>query len=198
MAVLVRCCCCGCKLNKGVLIIAILSVIDGGYGIYSLFGFASSLKRSRETFREDRESLLPVPLKYYDAVTNLLTTAGVFNIIVLLTSLLLIGAYRSKNRFLVLPYLAWHVILLGYNLGVMIFYIIVWKGFIALLIVITNAISGAFSIYFLIVVYSFHEALREDPSGATAGYGPENRPGQAARAPPPAAAVQMYNPAFEA
>ena len=31
-------------------------------------------------------------------------------------------------------------------------------------------------IYFLVVVYSFHEALREDPSGATAGYSPANAP----------------------
>ena len=33
----------------------------------------------------------------------------------------------QKNRFLVLPYLVWHVILLGYYLGVTIFLIIVWN-----------------------------------------------------------------------
>ncbi|XP_068676605.1 uncharacterized protein [Montipora foliosa] len=193
MAVLVRCCCCGCKLNTGVLLLAILSVIGGGYRSYSSFNSASALKLIGEN--PALHSLLPVPLKYYDAVTNLLTTDGVFNIIVLLTSFLLIGAFSSKNRLLALPYLAWHVILLGYNLGVTIFYIIVWKGVTVVVIVIINAISWLLSIYFLIVVYSFHEALREDPSGATAGYGPENPPGQAASAPPPPAVVQMYNPA---
>ncbi|XP_068728264.1 uncharacterized protein [Montipora capricornis] len=174
MAVLVRSCCCGCDLKTGVLVLAILSVIGGGYGIYSGFHEASE-------FTSLREKSLPVAVKYYDVITNLLKAAGVFNIIVLLTSVLLLGAYQSKNRFLVLPYLAWHVILLVYNLGVSIFLIIVWKGVTVYAIVIFNAIFWVLSIYFLIVVYSFYEALREDPSGATAGYGSS---GQAARGPP--------------
>ncbi|XP_068727756.1 uncharacterized protein [Montipora capricornis] len=179
MAVLVRCFCCGCDLKTGVLLIAILSVIGGGYGIYSGFHKASVLTSFREVVREGPvlQSLFPVPFEYYDVVTNVLKTSGATNIIVLLTSFLLIGAYNSKNRFLVQPYLAWQVILLGYSLGVSIFYIFVWKGFGLYSIVISTAISWVLSIYFLIVVYSFHEALREDPSGATAGYGPENPPG---------------------
>ncbi|XP_068728255.1 uncharacterized protein [Montipora capricornis] len=181
MAVLVHCCCCGCKLNTGVLLLAILSVAGGGYEIYSSFSSASALTLSREDF---------VSLKYYDVVINLLKTNGVFNIIVVLTSLLLIGACNWKNRFLILPYLVWHVFLFVYNLGVTIFYIIIWKGFAVTGIVIFNPIIWVFSVYFLIVVYSFHEALREDPSGKSAGYTSPNRPGQAASGPPPAA-VQM-------
>ncbi|XP_068677137.1 uncharacterized protein [Montipora foliosa] len=186
MAVLVSRCCCGFGLNSGVLFLAMLSAAGGGYEIYSSFSSASALTLSREDF---------VSLKYYDVVINLLKTNGVFNIIVVLTSLLLIGACNWKNRFLVLPYLAWHVILLVYNLGVTIFYIIIWKGFAVTGIVIFNPIIWVFSVYFLIVVYSFHEALREDPSGKSAGYSSPNRPGQAASGPPPAA-VQMYTPAI--
>ncbi|XP_068728258.1 uncharacterized protein [Montipora capricornis] len=148
MAVLVHCCCCGCKLNTGVLLLAILSVAGGGYEIYSSFSSASALTLSREDF---------VSLKYYDVVINLLKTNGVFNIIVVLTSLLLIGACN------------WFAVT-----GIVIFNPIIW----------------VFSVYFLIVVYSFHEALREDPSGKSAGYTSPNRPGQAASGPPPAA-VQM-------
>ncbi|XP_068728250.1 uncharacterized protein [Montipora capricornis] len=195
MVVLVRCCCCGCDLSTGVFLLAVLSAVGGGYGIYSNFNSASTLTRFREDLMENPElhSLLPVPLKYYDVVTNLLKTDGVFNIIVVLTSLLLLGAHNSKNRFLALPYLAWHAILLVYNLGVTIFYIIIWKGFAVIGIAIFNAIFWVLSIYFLIVVYSFHEALREDPSGVSAGYRPPNRPGQAASG-PPVAAAQMYKP----
>ncbi|XP_067026917.1 uncharacterized protein [Acropora muricata] len=85
----------------------------------------------------------------------------------------------KRNRLLVLPYLVLNVILLGYNLGVVIYYIVVWK-LISLIIFI--AISWAFSIYFLIVVYSFHEALREDPSGVTAGFLVNNPTGSAPNA----------------
>ncbi|XP_068738854.1 uncharacterized protein [Montipora capricornis] len=182
MAVLVRSCCCGCKLKTGVLLLAIFSVIGGGYGIYSSFDKAS------------KESSSPVFSKYSDVITKLLKTNGVFNIIVLLTSILLLGANILKNRFLVLPYLAWHVILLGYRLGVSIFFTVVWKGPFVYAVVIFSAISWLLSIYFLIVVYSFHEALREDPSGATAGYGPGNPSGQAAsRSPPPAVSHKSAN-----
>ncbi|XP_068676183.1 uncharacterized protein [Montipora capricornis] len=187
MAVLVRSCCCGCELKTGVLLLAIFSVIGGGYGIYSSFHSASELSSLHE------ESS-PVHSKYSDVITNLLRTKGVFSIIVLLTSMLLLGASILKNRFLVLPYLAWHVILLGYNLGVSIFFTVVWKGPSVYEVVIFSAISWVLSIYFLIVVYSFHEALREDPSGATAGYGPGYPSGQAAsRSPPPSVSHKSAN-----
>ncbi|XP_068728259.1 uncharacterized protein [Montipora capricornis] len=177
MAVLVRTCCWGCDLKIGVLLIAIFSVIGGGYEIYSRSHKASELTSLPEKDREDPELQVLT-------IINLIKTDGVFNIIVVLTSLLLLGAFKSKNRFLVLPYLVWHVVLFGYYLGVTIFFIIV-RNLVA--IVISNAIYWVFSVYFLIVVYSFHEALREDPSGATAGYGPENPPGQVASAPTPPA-----------
>ncbi|XP_068677135.1 uncharacterized protein [Montipora foliosa] len=193
MAVLVRTCCCGCDLRIGVFLIALLSVINGGFGIYSGFHNASVLTSVREEVREDSklQSSLPVSLKYYDVITNLLKVDGAFNIIVLLTSILLVVACCSKNRFLVVPYLAWYVIFLGYSLGVSIFYIIVWKGAAvsAMVTVTVTGISWVLWIYFLIVVYSFHEALREDPSGVSAGYGP---PGQAASGAPPA--VVPYKP----
>ncbi|KAK2556678.1 hypothetical protein P5673_021229 [Acropora cervicornis] len=91
------------------------------------------------------------PLSDNPVIINLMKTSGVFNILEILTSICLFGACSSKNRFLVLPYLVLHIILLGYSLG----------------------------IYFLIVVYSFHEALREDPSGVTAGFLPDSTSGSA-------------------
>lgn len=165
MAVLVRSCCCGCSLRAGVLVIAVLGLIGGGYSIYSNFRGASALSESR-----DEGLSLPISAKQIQVIINLMKTSGVFNILVVLTSICIFGACSLKNRFLVLPYLVLHVILLGYSLGVIIYFSVVWGVVAAILFIIPAAIEWSLSIYFLIVVYSFHEALREDPSGVTAGF----------------------------
>lgn len=170
MAVLVRsCCCCGCSLRVGVLIIAALTLLGGAYSVYSNFRGASVLS-------ENRNEGLSISAKQIQVIINLLRTSGVFNILEILTSICLFGACCSKNRFLVLPYLVLHIILLGYSLGVIIYFSAVWG---VILVLISPAILWSLSIYFLIVVYSFHEALREDPSGVTAGFLPDSTSGSA-------------------
>lgn len=175
MAVLVRsCCCCGCSLRVGVLIIAALTLLGGAYNIYSNFRGASVLSEKR-----DEGLSLPISAKQIQVIINLLKTSGVFNILEILTSICLFGACSSKNRFLVLPYLVLDIILLGYSLGVIIYLSAIWGVVAAILILIPTAIVWSLSIYFLIVVYSFHEALREDPSGVTAGFLPDSTSGSA-------------------
>lgn len=175
MAVLVRsCCCCGCNLRVGVLIIAALTLLGGAYSVYSNFRGASVLSENRNEARS-----LSLSAKQIQVIINLLRTSGVFNILEILTSICLFGACSSKNRFLVLPYLVLHIILLGYSLGVIIYYSVVWGVIAAILSIIPAAIIWSLSIYFLIVVYSFHEALREDPSGVTAGFLPDSTSGSA-------------------
>ncbi|XP_029213022.2 uncharacterized protein LOC114976691 isoform X2 [Acropora millepora] len=173
MAVVVRSCCCGCSLKTGVLVIAFLSLIGGGYNIHSSFSSASEFSRG------SYGGLSPPSAEHLQVAINLQKTAGALSVFQVLTSLSLVAACILRNRLLVLPYLVLNVILLGYNLGVVIYYIVVWK-LISLIIFI--AISWAFSIYFLIVVYSFHEALREDPSGVTAGFLVNNPTGSAPNA----------------
>ncbi|XP_015758999.1 PREDICTED: uncharacterized protein LOC107338284 isoform X2 [Acropora digitifera] len=170
MAVVVRSCCCGCSLKTGVLVIAFLSLIDGGYNIYSSFSSASEFSRG------SYEGLSPPSAEDLQVAINLQKANRAFGVFEVLTSLFLVAACILRNRLLVLPYLVLHVILLGYDLGVVIYYVVVWK-WISLIIFI--AISWAFSIYFLIVVYSFHEALREDPSGVTAEFLVNNPTGSA-------------------
>ncbi|XP_067026912.1 uncharacterized protein [Acropora muricata] len=178
MAVLVRsCCCCGCSLRVGVLMIAALTLIDGGYSIYANFGAASALSENR-----DGDVSLLLSAKQIQVIINLMKTSGAFNILVVLTSICLFGAFSSKNRFLVLPYLVLHVILLGYYLGVIIYLSVVWTVVAASLVLTPAAIGWTLSIYFLIVVYSFHEALREDPSGVTAGFPADYPSGSAPKA----------------
>lgn len=173
MAVLVRsCCCCGCSLRVGVLIIAALTLLGGAYSVYSNFRGASVLS-------ENRNEGLSISAKQIQVIINLLRTRGVFNILEILTSICLFGACCSKNRFLVLPYLVLHIILLGFSLGVIIYLSAVWGVMASILDLIPIAIGWLLSIYFLIVVYSFHEALREDPSGVTAGFLPDSTSGSA-------------------
>lgn len=154
--------------------IAVLTLLGGAYSIYSNFRGASVLSEN------PNEGLsLSISAKQIQVIINLLKTSGVFNILAVLTSICLLGAFSSKNRFLVLPYLVLHIILLGYYLGVIIYFSTVWGVIAAILVLIPAAIMWSLSIYFLIVVYSFHEALREDPSGVTAGFLPDHPSGSA-------------------
>ncbi|XP_067026842.1 uncharacterized protein [Acropora muricata] len=161
MAVLVRSCCCGCSLKTGVLVIALLGLIGGVYNIYSSFSSASGLSRKRD------EGLSLPSAKNLPVLINLLYTNGAFSIIEVLTCFSLLAACGLKDRFFVLPYLVLHVILLGYALGVAIYFIVVWN---LIQLIMPLIISWLLSIYFLIVVYSFYESLRDDPSGVNAGF----------------------------
>ncbi|XP_067026918.1 uncharacterized protein [Acropora muricata] len=124
MAVVVQSCCCGCSLKTGVLVLAFLSLIGGGYNIHSSFSSASEFSRG------SYGGLSPPSAEHLQE----------FEMTIMITKDLMIS------------------------------------------LIIFIAISWAFSIYFLIVVYSFHEALREDPSGVTAGFLVNNPTGSAPNA----------------
>lgn len=145
--------------------IALLGLIGGGYNMYSSISSAIGLSRASDKG-------LPFPLaKNLPVVINLLFTNGAFNGIEVLTCFALLAACGLKDRFFVLPYVVLQVISLGYTLGVAIYFIVVWN---VIELIMTLMISWLLSIYFLIVVYSFHESLREDPSGVNAGFFPDN------------------------
>ncbi|XP_044164320.1 uncharacterized protein LOC114962576 [Acropora millepora] len=133
--------------------------------MYSSFTSAGGLSRaSGEALSFPLAKNLPV-------LINLLYTNGAFSIIEVLTCLALLAACGLKDRFFVLPYVVLHVILLGYTLGVAIYFMVVCN---LIQLIMTLIISWLLSIYFLIVVYSFYESLREDPSGVNAGFFPDN------------------------
>lgn len=145
--------------------IALLGLIGGGYNTYSSFSNAIGLSRASD------EALSPPSAKNLPVLTNLLYTNGAFSIIEVLTCFALLAACGLKNRFFVLPYVVLHVILLGYTLGVAIYFIFTGN---LIDLILTLTISWLVSICFLIVVYSFYKSLREDPSGVNAGYFPDN------------------------
>ncbi|XP_015757067.1 PREDICTED: uncharacterized protein LOC107336507 [Acropora digitifera] len=121
MAVLVRSCCCGCSLKTGVLVIALLGLIGGGFKMYLSFSRAIGLSRASE-------EALSFPLaKNLPVLINLLYTNGAFSSIEVLTCLALLAACGLKDRFFVLPYVVLQIISLGYTLGVAIYFIVVWS-----------------------------------------------------------------------
>lgn len=184
MAILVRTCCCGCDLRTGILLIAIFGVLSGSFGIYSRLSSAKKLKDLNEEIREfDEEGKLPIPYKFYNVVIDLDYASAALNGMVILTNIFLLISYSTRNRFLALPYIFLHILLLAYNLGVTIFFIAIWHGFPY--IFVGTIIAWLLSIYFIMVVFSYHEALREDPSGSSAGYGPPTPMVQVAGGLPP-------------
>lgn len=171
MAVLVRTCCCGCDLRTGIMLIGIIGLLAAGFRVYSGIRTAKvisdyDLKDRLE--RLDEEEKLPVARTYWKDVINLSYASLAFNVLVLLSNISLLASYGMRNRFLALPYIIVHIVVLAYSLGVTIFFLTIWNGFsvfnaAAIIVVLLY-------VYFILVVYSYHEALREDPSGTTAGF----------------------------
>ncbi|XP_073228217.1 uncharacterized protein [Porites lutea] len=170
MAILVRTCCCGCDLKTGILLIGILGVLGSGYGIYAGFNGAKTLINLKDEYRElDQEGVkLPIDYKYYKGVINLLYVAAAINILGLLVNLMLLFSFCTRNRFLALPYIIFYAFSVLYSLAVTIFLISIWHGFQYHFAV--DMVAPVITIYFILVVYSYFESLREDPSGSVAGF----------------------------
>ncbi|CAH3190160.1 unnamed protein product, partial [Porites evermanni] len=162
--------CCGCDLKTGILLIGILGVLGSGYGIYAGFNGAKTLINLKDEYRElDQEGVkLPIDYKYYKGVINLLYVAAAINILGLLVNLMLLFSFCTRNRFLALPYIIFYSFSVLYSLAVTIFLISIWHGFHYSFAV--DIVAPVITIYFILVVYSYFESLREDPSGSVAGF----------------------------
>lgn len=181
MAVLVRTCCCGCDLRTGILLIGIFGLLGSAYSIYSEYHSFQVIKDARDSI--DTTTELPVDKKYFDVVVNLAYAGIAFGVISLLVNLsLLLSGFGSGNYYLAFPWFLWSIFGLFYSLGVTIFLIAIWNGFAY--VFVGTIIAWVIAIYFIIVVYSYMEALREDPSGSTAGF-PSRGAGVVIVGPPP-------------
>ncbi|XP_022807727.1 uncharacterized protein LOC111344738 isoform X2 [Stylophora pistillata] len=154
MAVLVKTCCCGCSLRTGVMILAILGLIGSAYSIYQAAHSVKVYKELEEN-ADGHSQHLPFNKKHFLAIIRLSYASLAFRVISLLVNVLLLGSCCTGNERLAFPWLGWSIFELFFTLGVVIFYISIWNG-----------------IYFIVVVYSFIEALGEDPSGTSAGFSP--------------------------
>ncbi|KAL9951894.1 hypothetical protein ACROYT_G044637 [Oculina patagonica] len=166
MAILVRTCCCGCDLRTGILLIGILGLLSSGYGIYSSFDAYKTLTRIENGPQQTLEKL-PVAYKYFKVVINLSIASIAFRAISTLANLLLLGSYGTLNRFLAMPWFFWEIFMVLYTFGLTIFLMTIWNGFATVFVV--NILGWLLTIYFVIVVYSYIENLRQDPSAFETG-----------------------------
>ncbi|XP_058955985.2 uncharacterized protein [Pocillopora verrucosa] len=169
MAVLVKTCCCGCSLRAGVMILGFLGLIGSAYSIYQHSQSIKVDKYVGENADEISQDL-PFSKKHLLAIVILTYVSLVFGVISLLVNLLLLGSCSSSDKRLAFPWLGWSIFKLFFSFGVFIFYIDIWDGFADVFIV--YIIEWLLLIYFIIVVYSYIEALRQDPSGTSAGFSP--------------------------
>lgn len=167
MAIIVRTCCCGCDLRTGILLIGIFGLIGSGYSLYSEYRSYKILSDYKKESAADPTSP-PVAEKYVNIIINMSYAGIAFAAISLLVNLCLLASYGMRNRFLALPWVLWSLFGLLYNLGATIFFLVVWNTFAYLLV--GSILAWVLSIYFIIVVFSYMEALREDPSGGLAGF----------------------------
>ncbi|CAH3129734.1 unnamed protein product, partial [Pocillopora meandrina] len=170
MAVLVKTCCCGCSLGAGVMILGILGLFASAYSIYQN---SQSIKVNLKHIEENADEIsqdLHFNKKDFLVIVRLAYVSLVFGVISLLVNLLLLGSCCSVDKHLAFPWLGWSIFELFFSFGVIIYYITICKGFPVFLFI--DITRWLLSIYFIIVVYSYIEALREDPSGTSAGFSP--------------------------
>ncbi|KAL9951892.1 hypothetical protein ACROYT_G044634 [Oculina patagonica] len=163
MAVLIRTWCCSSALQTGIFHICLLGLLWSGYAIYyniQAYKTLTELKTKKNS--NLLEEALPVDYKYLNVVTKLNCVGIAFGAISFLANLSLLGSYGTWSRKLAYPWVIWEIFMVLYTFGVTIFQMIIWNGFAFIFVV--NILGWILSIYFILVVYSYIEILRDDPS----------------------------------
>lgn len=163
MAILVRTCCCGCDLRTGILLIGLFGFLLSGFSLYQ------NVKNYKADHAEEAEALktLPISNKYREAVLKLSVVAIAFTVVTVLVNVPLLISYGTLDRYLAYPWFFWHIFSLCYSFGVTIFFIAIWDGFS--IVFGFEILVWLLMVYFIIVVYSYIETLRLDPSAFQMG-----------------------------
>lgn len=163
MAILVRTCCCGCDLRTGILLIGLFGFLWSGLVIYQ------NVKDYKADQAEEAEALktLPISDKYKEAVLKLSVVAIAFTVVTVLVNVSLLISYGTLNRYLAYPWFFWQIFSLCYSFGVTIFLIAIWDGFT--IVFALEILGWLLMVYFVVVVYSYIETLRLDPSAFQMG-----------------------------
>jgi len=139
--------------------------------VYFNYDGYKTLIEIEKTYGESAlEEKLPVDYKYFKAIVRLGLVGMAFGGISILASALLLWSYVSRNPYLAFPYFFWNIFMLLYTFGLTIFIIDVWKAFQYIYAI--NIAWWLLSIYLIIVVYSYIETLRQDPSAFDVAPGP--------------------------
>ncbi|XP_078353777.1 uncharacterized protein LOC144638454 [Oculina patagonica] len=153
MAVVVRTCCCGCDLRFGVLLIGIFYLLYDG--IYCYIHYFNDISDGLS----DHDFKVLVYLRYVG-----MAFAGISE----LTNVsLLLSAWRN-NRFLADTWVIWRIFSLIYIFALSLYlyftYVFILDSLIHFIVFIVTLLGWLLSMYFIIVVYSYTENLRQDPS----------------------------------
>nr|XP_058950409.1 uncharacterized protein LOC131778039 [Pocillopora verrucosa] len=167
MAVLVKICCCGCSLRIGALLIGIFGLIFQAIILYNQS--KALIKYNQANIDWDSyEGYLPVDKKHIRAIIALAYVTLAFKVISVLCNVSLLISVGTKNIYLAVVWLVWNILDFACSVVVTSFLLSVSDVFIYADILII--LWWLLTIYFMIVVHSYIEALREDPSGASAGF----------------------------
>jgi len=138
-------------------------VLYSGYQVYSNYdGYKTLIEIEKKYGESTLEENLPVDYKYFKAIVHLGVVGMAFAGISILASMLLLWSYFSRNPYLALPYFFWNIFMLLYTFGLTIFFIAIWNGFQYIFVI--SIVWWLLSMYLIIVVYSYIQTLRQDPS----------------------------------
>lgn len=106
-------------------------------------------------------------MPFFAAVLKLSVVAIAFTVVTVLVNVSLLISYGTLNRYLAYPWFFWQIFSLCYSFGVTIFLIAIWDGFTIFFAV--EILGWLLMVYFVVVVYSYIETLRLDPSAFQMG-----------------------------
>ncbi|XP_022779763.1 uncharacterized protein LOC111321206 [Stylophora pistillata] len=167
MAVLVKTCCCGCNLRIGTLLIGIFGLILQAIVISNKSQALMKYNQANIDW-DNYEGYLPVDKKHIPAIVILAYVTLAFKVISLLCNVSLLVSTGTKNLYLAVVWLVWSILDFACSVVVTGFLLSIYLVFQYETIVVI--LWWVLSIYFMIVVHSYIEALREDPSGTSAGF----------------------------
>lgn len=167
MAVLVKTCCCGCNLRIGTLLIGIFGLILQAIVITNKSQALMKYDQANIDW-DNYEGYLPVDKKHIPAIVILAYVTLAFKVISLLCNVSLLVSTGKKNLYLAVVWLVWSI--LDFTCSVVVTGFLLSISLVFLYETIVVILWWVLSIYFMIVVHSYIEALREDPSGTSAGF----------------------------
>ncbi|XP_022783243.1 uncharacterized protein LOC111324028 [Stylophora pistillata] len=125
------------SLRRGVRIVGIWGLIYSAYAIYQGIHLIRLFKKVEED-ADEISQYLPFREKYLLAIVPLNYANLAARVVSVLVDLLLLGSSFSGDRRLAFPWLGWSIFDLCFTLGVMVFFISIWKGFAAFLLVFSS------------------------------------------------------------
>ncbi|XP_064481254.1 lysosomal-associated transmembrane protein 4B-like [Ornithodoros turicata] len=187
MRYMTNCCCGCCDVRKGTKILSILHLICYAIGLIAFAALAASFNTLKDAIdRAVAEHGIIVDSSvdvFGDGMRGIyITTAVFFAIGVIITSLLVHGAFKSKRNF-IFPFLVFEVIILVYHAINIIYSSVMYsRTNVAASNIALNIVAGiigvCLQVYFYFVILSFYKQLESEERDPhqTVAYAPPGGP----------------------